>query len=133
MFATRGQYRLLLAFGLMMSLLAASELYKRSIIQIDGTIISSETSCIQPANNRCSTVYIIERSDHSRIEYVAGPVDHSLRRRLPAGATIVKDKWALDYSIDGKPNEDFPTKLYLLLLGIGLCSAVGLFAIKSGT
>lgn len=133
MFATRSQYRALLFFGVMMSLLAASEIYQRSAIQLDGTVISSETSCVQPENNRCDTVYIVERSDHSRVEYIAGPVDHSLRRRLPVGTNIVKNKWALDYTINGVINRDFPTKVYFVSLGIGLCCAIGLFALKSGT
>ena len=133
MFATRGQCRALLSFGVMMSLLAASEIYQRAAIQLDGTISSSKTSCVQPENNRCATVYVVEDHNGSKTEYVAGPTDHSLLRRLPVGTEIVKSKWSLNYSIDQKLNRDFPTKLYFTLFGTGLCCAIWLFALKGGT
>jgi hypothetical protein len=117
----------------MMSLLAVSEIYQRAVIQLDGTVISSQTTCVQPENNRCATVYIVEGLNGSKTTYIAGPTDHSLLRRLPVGTEIVKGKWSLNYSIDQKINKGFPTKLYFALLGIGLCCAVSLVALKGGT
>ena len=133
MFATPGQYRALLFFGMMMSLLAASEIYQRAVIHLDGTIISSQTTCVQPENNRCATVYIVESRNGSKTTYIAGPTDDSLLRRLPVGTEIVKGKWSLNYSVDQKLNRGFPTKFYFILLGVGLCCAVSSVALKGGT
>lgn len=110
-----------LVFAALIWLFAGSEIYQRAAIELNGTVVSSNTSCMQPQNNRCATEYVIEGSKQSRITYIAGPTDKALPRRLPVGTVIVKDKWALAYSINGQHIDDFPIGFYVALLVFGLC------------
>lgn len=113
--------RFLIIVAVLLWLFAGTEIYQRAVIELNGTVVSSETSCIQPQNNRCATEYVIEAPNHSRIMYIAGPTDKALRRRLPVGTKIVKAKWALTYSINGQRINDFPIFFYGGLLVLGLC------------
>ena len=105
---------------------AGHEIYQRADVVLNGVIVSSKTYCVQPYNNRCDTEYVVESQDHARIAYVAGPTDASLKRRLPAGTQIRKDKWSLAYFVNGKKVDDFPIKFYGGLMVFGLiCSLFG--------
>jgi len=112
-------------------LLAGSEIYQRAEIELDGTIVSAKTNCMQPQNNRCATEYVVEAIDHSRKTYVAGPTDKSLRRWLSIGTSVVKRKWAMDYFIDGKHVDDFPIFFYSGVLIFGACFIGWSFLAKS--
>jgi hypothetical protein len=105
-------WRFVLAFAAMMAVFSGTEIYQRAAIEAHGVVVSSETSCIQPQNSRCDTVYAVEGADRSRTTLVAGPNDASLRRRLPVGTLIEKQRWALDYAVNGQPVGDFPTAFY---------------------
>jgi hypothetical protein len=111
-------------FAVVAWLFAGSEIYLRAAIELNGTVVSSETSCMQPANNRCATQYIVEAPDRSRHTYIAGPTDKALPRRLPVGTVINKDKWQLFYSINGREVNDFPVVFYSTILMLGLMCAV---------
>ena len=104
--------------GIMFGALAASELVARAWIDVAGRVISADTTCQQPYDNRCVTRYVVERADGSRAVYDAGPNDHSLRRRLPLGTVLVKARWELSYSIDGNQVEDFPRYFYIAALTV---------------
>jgi hypothetical protein len=106
------------AFLLMFS---GVELYGRAAIELDGTVVSSNTSCMQPQNNRCATEYIVESTNRARTMYVAGSTDKALQRWLPVGTRIVKHKWAFAYSVNGKPIDDFGLAGYLCIFAFGLC------------
>lgn len=124
LYATPGQFvGLLLMWGLPMTLFSACEIAQRTCIEVDGTIIESTTKCVQPENNRCATTYRIQSADQV-VTYIAGPTDHSLRRRLPVGTAIRKKHWALTYVIDGADTDDFPIVPYAaqLLLGLAMMS-----------
>jgi hypothetical protein len=97
-------------FAVVAWLFAGSEIYQRAAIELNGTVVSSETSCMQPANNRCATQYIVEAPDRSRHTYIAGPTD--------------KDEWQLSYSINGREVNDFPVVFYSTILMLGLMCAV---------
>ena len=116
----------LVPLALLIWLFAGHEIYQRAAVSLDGTVVSSETSCVQPYNNRCDTTYVVEGLDHTRSTYVAGPTDESLERRLPVGTFIRKDKWSLTYSVNGKKISDFPVVFYGGLMGFGLlCALLG--------
>lgn len=67
-------------------LFVGSEILQRAVIELNGVVVSSETSCRQPANNRCVTEYVVASVEGSRRRYIAGPVDHArLRLRLRRG------------------------------------------------
>lgn len=121
MIAGKENYRSLIAIAVLVWLFAGSEIYQRAVVELNGSIVSSETSCMQPENNRCATKYVIEGHDHIRTIYIAGPTDKALPQRLPAGTEIVKAKWALAYSINGRRINDFPIVFYAGLLVFGLC------------
>jgi hypothetical protein len=110
-------------FGAFALIFAVREVYNRVAIDVHGKIIVSATTCVQPSNNRCSTRYIIENATQHRSEYVAGPTDSSLRRRLAVGTSLEKSKWALAYKMDGQPINDFSTTFYEIVgsVGFGFC------------
>jgi len=112
--------------ALLIWLFAGHEIYQRAEVALNGTVVSSETGCLQPYNNRCDTTYIVESQNHVRSTYVAGPTDAPLGRRLPVGTLIQKDKWALTYSVNGKIVNDFPINFYggLMLFGL-VCALFG--------
>jgi hypothetical protein len=112
--------------ALLIWLFAGHEIYQRAAISLHGTVVSSETGCVQPYNNRCDTTYVVEGQDQTRSTYVAGPTDESLERRLPVGTSIRKDKWALTYSVNDRKISDFPIGFYGGLMAFGLlCTLFG--------
>lgn len=113
-------------FALLIWLFAGHEIYQRANVVLNGVIVTSKTDCVQPYNNRCATEYVVESADHAHVVYVAGPTDASLRRRLPVGTRIRKDKWSLTYFVNGKKVDDFPTRFYggLMLFGL-MCALFG--------
>ena len=134
MAALQKSYGGLIAFAILAWLFAGSEIYQRAAIELIGTVVSSETSCMQPQNNRCATEYVVEANDHSRKRYIAGPTDKALPRRLPVGTAILKNKWALAYSVNGEEINDFPIVFYTGLLVFGLCCVYWWYVLsKSGS
>jgi hypothetical protein len=55
----------------------------------------------------------LRTSNGSSVGYAAGPSDHCLRRWLPIGTSIEKQKWHLTYQIDGQLIDDFPLRFYI--------------------
>ena len=86
------------------------QIYQRAEISLAGKIVSSDTTCNQPQNNRCVTTYVVEDASHSRETYIAGPNSHSLPKRLPIGTVVIKERWKLGYSVDGKYIDDYPLR-----------------------
>ena len=107
--------------GVLGLLFSAGEIYARASIALRGTIVSSKTDCVQPYNNRCASVYLIEDSRGTRTEYVAGPTDHSLKRALPVGTSIDKSRWSLTYVVNGHRIDDFPRYFYSGVGFLALC------------
>jgi hypothetical protein len=62
--------------------IAGGEIYKRAAIELNGTIASPETHCLQPANIRCGTHYIVEGRDGSR-DICVGPDGRVPAHRSP--------------------------------------------------
>lgn len=119
----QGIYRGTIAFGLIFLAFGGTQLYKRGSINIQGKIISSTTEC-QQQKSRCATRYTVEKSNGSLVSYTAGFSNGGLARELPKGTYIDKEKWHIEYSINGSIVDDFPTTLYTasLLIGILLIS-----------
>jgi hypothetical protein len=116
----------LMPLALLAWLFAGSEICQRAMIELNGTVLSSETSCAKPYNNRCSTTYLVVDKHGLRSTYVAGPTDESLERRLPTGTLIDKKKWSLAYSVNGRHIDDFPIGFYGTLIALGaLCAWSG--------
>ncbi len=109
------------AFPILGALFSGGELYQRASIELNGTIVASDTTCMQPQNNRCATEYIVENAAHSREKYIAGPTDHSLPRRLPIGTTVAKEKWSLSYRLNGRETDDFPLQFYIGAFVVSVC------------
>jgi hypothetical protein len=102
-------------------LFASNEVWSRSSIQVDGLVVSSDTQCEQPYNNRCVTTYILQsRQTGKKTEYQAASNDSSLRRYLPVGTRIHKVKGHLTYEINGQQVNDFPLYFYEVFLLVGL-------------
>ena len=98
-----------LAFGI-------SEIAQRMIIEVDGVVISSQTT----VGNRPVTIYVMRGSDGREYQHVAGPTDKSLPRGLPEGTHIKKKKYQLSYIKNGEVINDFPLFFYLTACGLGM-------------
>jgi hypothetical protein len=111
-----------LFFGFALCLFGGSQIYQRATIDLNGSIVSSETRYVPTDHNRCITQYIVEQSDHSHTIYVGGSSPQSLPCGLPVGTAISKTKWSLSYSVNGRRVNDFSTGFYVGVIVIGLCS-----------
>ena len=124
------------SIGVLGLLFCLCEIYARASISLDGTIVFSKSSCVQPYNNRCATVYVVEDPRGARTDYIAGPTDHSLKRYLPVGTSIQKARWSLSYMVDGHRIDDFPRYFYFGVGFMGICFlywAFSLYRVGRGT
>ena len=117
----------LCVFGVLIFTFALSEPIARYSLAVDGRILSSDTTCIQPYNNRCVSVYSMEAPDGSRFLYRAASHDASLPIRLPVGTVIRKEKGTFTFRRDGEVVADFPLVAYaglatgaMAVLGVGI-------------
>ena len=101
--------------ALLCFLFGANEIVQRLLIELDGIVISSQTS----TGNRQATTYVFRSTDGGQHQYVAGPTDQSLPRRLPVGTRITKRKYDLGWERDGQRVNDFPLYFYVGACGIG--------------
>ena len=119
------KYRsLFIVLAILTWIFAGAEILQRAAIDLHGIVVSSETSCVQPQNNRCATTYVVETQLGVQKTYTAGPTDKALRRGLPVGTVLVKDKWRLSYSINGERVDDFPSGFYWGQMVFGLFCAL---------
>lgn len=96
--------------------------------EIEGTIISS-TDVPPERTGRYCTDYIVRGSDGVDRTYTAGASDASLERSMPVGTIIRKEKWSLDWEMDGQ-QQAFPLIFYCVVLTIGLgCVVFGLVSL----
>jgi hypothetical protein len=105
-------------FGAWLLFMGGNELLGRLWIQVDGTVVSADTT----TGNRPVTRYVVRRSDGQNTNYVAGPTDASLPRRLPLGTVLRKERGHLSFALDGQEIGGFPVLTYgaLILAGLGL-------------
>jgi len=119
--ATAGQryfgpsHSFLLIAALLSFFFGVNEIVERLLIEVNGTIISSRTT----TDNRPATTYVIRGSDGSQHQYIAGPTDRSLPRRLSEGTHISKKKYELAWEQNGQIVNDFPLYFYLGACGLG--------------
>ena len=120
----------LLILGVVVVVMASSEIYGRASIGFEGVISSREIVCQQPKNNRCVTNYILKAvPDGTQLAYEAGPTVRALSSDMPVGALVKKDRWKLAYEVNGHVLDDFPAPLFAGLLAIGF-TAIGIWAFK---
>jgi hypothetical protein len=109
--------------SLLCFLFGTNEIVQRLLIEVDGTIISSQTT----TGNRPDTMYVVRASDGSEHQYVAGATDQSLPRRLPEGTHITKKKYELTWERNGQIVNDFPLYFYVSACGMGVMLAYWAF------
>lgn len=115
--AYRGpRHSVLVLFSVWALFFGAKEIVDRSLIEVEGTIISSQTTI----GDRPVTTYIIRGSDQVDRQYVAGPTDASLPRRLSIGTYLKKERYALAWMQNQKIVNDFPLWFYFGACGIGI-------------
>ena len=115
--AYRGlRHSVLALFSVWALFIGAKEIVERSLIEVEGTIVSSQTT----TGDRPVTTYIIRGSDHVDRQYVAGPTDASLPRRLSVGAYLKKERYELAWQKNQNIVNDFPLGFYLGACGIGI-------------
>jgi len=105
-------WRVVLGFAILMGAFCGAEIYQRATLEADGLVVSSQIDCMQPQNNRCDTVYVVEGLNHSRTTIVGGSSDAALHMQLPVGASLVKRGWSIDYFVNGQRVGDFPMISY---------------------
>jgi hypothetical protein len=91
----------------------------RACLVVAGEIVSAETHCVQPYNNRCVTTYELIAASGTRTVYRAASNDQALARNLAAGSRIDKRPWRLDYTVDGTGVHDFPWAPYVAFSIVG--------------
>jgi len=102
----------------------ANEIGQRMLIEIDGTIVSSQTT---PGPRRVTT-YVLRSADGQRREYVAGATDRSLPRDLPVGTHVSKHRYELSWRLNERKVDDFPVWFYLGACLVGAALAYFAFA-----
>jgi cytochrome c biogenesis protein CcdA len=111
----RLQSAFILLLGLGLIAFGFGTVLSRAYLALDGAIVQSRTDC-DPSNRlRCSTTYVIVGSSGA-VTYSAGPNAPSLQTSLPVGTIIKKERWHLDYSVNGTRVDDF---------GLGPALAIG--------
>lgn len=109
-----------LLLAVMAWLFGGSEIYRRADFAVDGTLVSSTTTCVQPTKNRCASEYVVQSNDGVRTSFVAGSTDSSLPRELPVGTVISKSRWSIDYFLNGQRVDDFPVVFYAVVMTFGV-------------
>ncbi len=117
--AVRPTYGGMLVFAAWLVLMGSYEIVGRLLIQVEGTIVSSETS----SGGRAATWYHVRGPDGRIREYIAGSTDKSLPTRMPVGTYIKKNKYELAYMRDGQKINDFQWAFYSILILAGLSLA----------
>ena len=105
-------------WGIPMMCFSLSAIYTRLNIDIQGVVVSSQVNLDEHNVNR-HTDYTIRELNGNVIEYIAGASDPALSRDIPVGATLVKKKWDLNYTVNGNEVDDFPRVFYPLIGSIG--------------
>jgi hypothetical protein len=100
------------AVGALMMLLSGAELYARASLSIEGTVESANSGCLEPVHSRCATTYLVRTVKGSDMRYHAGPVDEDLRRDLPVGSIVDKERWRFSYTVNGHQIDDYPFYVY---------------------
>jgi len=95
--------------------MGVGEIWSRLMIDVEGTIVSSETT----SGNRQVTRYVLRGADGTERHYTAGSTDASLPRRLSENTQIVKRRLELSWHRNGVTVDDFPLTFYLIICGIG--------------
>ena len=99
--------------------------WARLTIDVHGVVTSSIDDPSRGAP-RYATIYTILSDDGRTTQYVAGPTDASLARSLPVNSRVDKDRWHLDYSVNGR-RVSFPIGFYAPIIALGLGAlAVGI-------
>ena len=104
-------------------LFGANEIVQRLLIEVEGSIISSQTT----TGNRPASIYLVLAPNGTQHQYIAGATDQSLPRQLPAGTHITKKKYELVWERDGKIVNDFPLYFYIGACGLGMMFAYWAF------
>jgi len=117
-----------LIWGIPMMLFSLGTINDRLSIDIQGLVVSREVVKYRADPAGYYSIYQIRQDDGTIIEYTAHRNDPSLSVDMPDGATLIKRKWELSYTVKGKVVNDFPTVFYPVNAVIGLSILVtGLF------
>ncbi|MDE2290843.1 MAG: hypothetical protein KGL53_02065 [Elusimicrobia bacterium] len=104
---------------------------QRLRIQAVGEIVTSRDVPAKGAP-RYATQYTLREPDETVTEFWSGATDASLARSMPVGTKVDKQRWRLDYKMDGRLVA-FPIIFYAIVLGIGFClAALGLTLLLRG-
>src|ERR1035437_6530997 len=115
----------LLLFGLLLSGLFTGGLVRRRALELSGVVVSSETKCHQPQNNRCVSTYVLRLPSGTEVTYRAASDDESLQRRLPVGTVLEKHAGVVSYRVNGVPVNRFPFIAYIFFIGGGIFLFLG--------
>jgi hypothetical protein len=115
----------LLLFGLLLSVFFAGGLVRRRALELSGVVVSSETKCHQPQNNRWVSTYVLRLPSGTEVTYRAASDDESLQRRLPVGTVLEKHAGVVSYRVNGVPVNDFPVIAYTIFIGAGIVLVFG--------
>jgi hypothetical protein len=117
---------LLIIWGIGLLIFSVANISARLSIEIEGKVISRQVGEYDTPY-RWYADYKIQQNDGTILSYRADNNDPSLSRDIPAGASLIKKKWSLNYFVNGKEIDDFPLEFYaapgtfgVLLIGGGV-------------
>ena len=99
--------------------------YSRMNIEVKGEVIAAEVHRNEEYGNISYTDYQILQGDGTVIRYRASANDPALSREIPVGTKLVKNRWELSYTLDGREVKDFPIGAYSIELIVGIVLFVG--------
>jgi len=97
---------------------------ERALLVLDGIVTERQEGMDTSSRNRHFTNYTLQSTTGETLRYQALGTDQSIRRDLPLGTHLIKQKWQLTYHLGDRQVSDFPIIFYSLT---GLIGAVLLF------
>lgn len=124
----------ILVFGLWSTYWGVISILERATADVNGRIVAVQLNCPQPGKGRCNTHYVIESLQGAgRSEYIAYAGGLTISPLLQTGSVVSKNRWKLEYRVNGNLVDEFPLNdcLGQIVLGlVGLVVAVVLRASK---
>ena len=97
-------------------------LWTRLNTDVHGVVVASDP--VDETTRDPRWIYTIRTRGGGEVRYVARLSMGSLQLGLPVGSRVQKNRWQLDYAVDGR-RVVFPTNFFVIVTFIGVLAVVG--------